>query len=290
MAGSGSLLDHLEALRGTLLWCFGAVVLLSVPGMIFAPQLLLWYVKLVCPPGMELHYFTPFEPFIIELELGLLLGIFGALPVILFKLGGFISPGLYGNERRWGFFFILSSLLLMFVGAAVALWAVVPIVMRFSGTFADDGLKPVIGLGGFLRMAGLLAVGFAVVFELPVALLLAIRFGLVKVETLRRRRAAVVVALFTGAALLTPPDVVSQLLLALPGWLLFELTLLIGGRIAPAEPTGPEEKALPSAGPSEGGLPAEAAEEKTAAGETPSFADDAVYRRAERRKRRIRPL
>ena len=289
MNSSGGLLDHLEALRGTLLWCLGAVVLLTIPGMIFASPLLMWYVKQVCPEGMELHYFTPLEPLIIELELGLLLGTLASLPVILLKLGEFIAPGLYRHERRWCVFFVVSSLLLMAVGLTVALWAVVPIVMRFSGSYAADGLKPAIGLAGFLRMAGLLAAGFAVVFELPVALLLAIRFGLVRVETLRRRRPLLVVLLFTGAALLTPPDVVSQLLLALPGWLLFEATLLIGDLIAPREK---EEEDEETSAPVSRGAPSETeAEEKAPEQEAEAgFTDDSDYRRAARKKRRIRPL
>lgn len=289
MNSSGGLLDHLEALRRTLLWCLGAVVLLAIPGMIFASPLLLWYVKQVCPPGMELHYFTPLEPLIIELELGLLLGFLASLPVILLKLGEFISPGLYVRERRWSVFFIISSLLLMGIGLTVALWAVVPIVMRFSGSYAAENLRPVIGLAGFLRMAGLLGAGFAIVFELPVALLLAIRFGLVKVETLRRRRPLVVVLLFTGAALLTPPDVVSQLLLALPGWLLFEATLLIGGWVAPRED---EEEEAGSSVPSsrESGPEAAGEEDSPEQESSAAYTDDSDYRRAARKKRRIRPL
>ena len=289
MKSSGGLLDHLEALRWTLLWCLGAVVLLAIPGMFFASPLLMWYVKQVCPEGVALHYFTPLEPLIIELELGLLLGSLAALPVVLLKLGEFVAPGLYSHERRWCVFFVVSSLLLMGIGLAVALGAVVPIVMRFSGSYASDGLKPVIGLAGFLRMAGLLAAGFAVIFEVPVALLLAIRFGLVRVETLRRRRPLLVVLLFTGAALLTPPDVVSQLLLALPGWLLFEVTLFIGDRIAPREEQVKDEGAsVPACRESRTGA---SGEPESPADEPGSgFTDDSDYRRAARKKRRIRPL
>ena len=289
MNSSGGLLDHLEALRGTLFWCLGAVVLLAIPGMIFASPLLMWYVKQVCPEGMELHYFTPLEPLIIELELGLLLGTLASLPVILLKLGEFIAPGLYRHERRWCLFFVVSSLLLMGIGLTVALWAVVPIVMRFSGSYASAGLKPAIGLAGFLRMAGLLSAGFALVFELPVALLLAIRFGLVKVETLRRRRPLLVVLLFTGAALLTPPDVVSQLLLALPGWLLFEATLLIGDWIAPrGEEEAAQETSAPASQESTSGAAGKTGPAEQ--GESSCFTDDSDYRRAGRKKRRIRPL
>ena len=292
-SSGASLLDHLDALRGTLLWCLGSVVVFAVPGIIFAPELLVRYVKFVCPPGMEMHYFTPFEPFIVELELGLLLGAFCALPVTLYKAGQFIAPGLYSHEKKWAFRFILVSLVLMLTGAAVALGAVVPIVMQFSGTFAADGLKPIIGLAAFLRLSGLLAAGFALVFELPAVLLLAIRFGIVSVETLRRKRPFIVVTLFVTAAFLTPPDIVSQLLMGLPGWILFELTLIIGKKIAPREEEK-QEAVLHRDPVAFSSVPA-SVEESTltvseAEHEEDSYIDDTPYRQAGRKKRRIRHL
>lgn len=285
----GSLLDHLDALRETLLWSLGSVILFAVPGIIFAPELLLHYVKFVCPPGMEMHYFTPFEPLIVELELGLLLGVFCAMPVILYKLSQFIAPGLYAQEKRWGLLFLLVSLFLLLSGALVGLLCVIPIVMQFSGTFAADGLKPIIGLAAFLRLSGLLAAGFALVFELPAVLLLAIRFRLVSVEFLRRKRPYVITGLFIAAAILTPPDIVSQLLMGLPGWILFELTLLIGARIVPPEKK--EEEVYSYSGPqAQYSTSAPSGEESAIREEPATFTDDAPYRQAGRKKRRIRHL
>ena len=283
-----SLLDHLDALRETLLWALGSVILLAVPGIIFAPDLLLCYVNFVCPPGMEMHYFTPFEPLIVQMELGLLLGTFAAAPIILYKVGQFVAPGLYAHEKRWGFLFLMVSLVLLLAGAVTGLLAVVPIVMQFSGTFAADGLKPIIGLAAFLRLAGLMAAGFALVFELPAVLLLAIRFRLVSVEFLRKKRPFVIAGLFIVAAFLTPPDIVSQLLMGLPGWLLFELTLFIGARIVPPEKKVEEEedRIVRTNLQVDKTLPAGGADEEC---EEP-FVDDSPYRQAGRKKRRIRHL
>ena len=284
-----SLLDHLDAFRTTLLWCLGTVIFFTIPGVIWAPGLLIRYIKYVCPPGMEMHYFTPFEPLIVELELGLLFGVLAALPVILFKIGEFVSPGLYAHERRWGFFFIGASVCLMSAGAVLALVFIVPIVMQFSGSFASEGLRPVIGLAGFLKLTALLAGGFALVFELPVVLLLAIRFGIVQVETLRKKRPFIIVTLFVAAAVMTPPDIVSQILMGVPGWILFELTLLIGEHIAPrekksdpAEPGVYGRVLLPEPPAGEG--------ERGKNGSAEVFIDDSIYRRAARKKRRIRHL
>lgn len=293
-AENASLLDHLEAFRWTLLWCVAAIGVFAVPGIIFIPELLLKYVRCVCPPGMEMHYFTPFEPLMVQLELGFLTGVVAALPLILFKLGEFAAPGLYRHERRWGLFFLISSVLLIICGITVALAAVVPIVMRFSWSFSAEGLKPVIGLSAFLHFSGMLAAGFALIFELPVALLLAIRMGIISVDTLRKKRPFIVVTLFVVAALMTPPDVVSQLLMGMPGWILFELTLLIGSRIAPEKeeeiesfeyrdpvstPAEEEEKTLPLSDETPVSAPPEINE---------TYIDP--YRSAARKKRRIRHL
>ena len=296
--GGSSLLEHLEAFRGTLLWCLGAVALMAVPGIIFVPALLVRYVRYVCPPEISLHYFTPFEPLIVELELGLITGIIVALPFVLYKLAQFAAPGLYAHERRWGLFFLVSSVLLMSAGAVLALAGVIPIVMKFSLSFAADRLQPVIGLSAFLHFTALLAAGFALVFELPVALLLAIRFGLVSVDTLRRKRPFIIVALFVFAALLTPPDVVSQMLMALPGWILFELTLLVGSRLSPKEEPEGEEGASSYTPfeplPKPCAVPEREVVSKTSAtavsDAVDECTDDAPYRRAARKKRKIRSL
>ncbi|MBR2373562.1 MAG: twin-arginine translocase subunit TatC [Lentisphaeria bacterium] len=289
-----SLLDHLDAFRSTLLWCLGAVVVMSVPGSIFTFPLLMRYVAFVCPPGVELHYFTPFEPLIVQLELGLLTGCVLSLPVILVKLWSFVAPGLYLHEKRWVLFFIISSLVLMSMGVALSLGAVVPIVMNFSGSFAADGLKPVIGLGAFLKMAAMLSAGFAIVFEIPVALLLAIRFGIVRVESLQKHRPLIVVILFVGAALLTPPDIISQLLMGLPGWILFELTLFIGAGIAPRQNREDETEEYPVVLSSAVTPETVLTEQDTTACRTSDsqlhYVDDITYRRAARKKRKIRHI
>ncbi|MBQ9754716.1 MAG: twin-arginine translocase subunit TatC [Lentisphaeria bacterium] len=290
----GSLLEHLESFRWTLLWSLGAVCVCAVPGIIFIPGLLLKYVRYVCPPGMSMHYFTPFEPLIVQLELGFFAGVILALPFILYKIAEFVVPGLYQHERRWVFFFLLSSLILTATGAALALGVVIPIVMQFSNSFAADALQPVIGLAAFLHFSALLAGGFALIFELPVALLLAIRFGVISVETLRSKRPLIIVALFFFAAILTPPDVVSQLLMGVPGWILFELTLLIGSRIALKEECQGQERLLPIAR-AERREPEDeeyntAVSDSAAAVPAEPYIDDMIYRSAARKKRKIRHL
>ena len=185
-------------------------------------------------------------------------------------------------------------MILTATGAALALGVVIPIVMQFSNSFAADALQPVIGLAAFLHFSALLAGGFALIFELPVALLLAIRFGVISVETLRSKRPLIIVALFFLAAILTPPDVVSQLLMGVPGWILFELTLLIGSRIALKEECQGQERFLPIAR-AERREPEDeeyntAVSDSAAAVSAEPYIDDMIYRSAARKKRKIRPL
>ena len=160
--------------------------------------------------------------------------------------------------------------------------------MQFSGSFASEGLRPVIGLAAFLKLTALLAGGFALVFELPMVLLLAIRFGIVQVETLRKKRPFIIVMLFVAAAVMTPPDIVSQILMGVPGWILFEVTLLIGERIAPREKETASAEFCVQSGYSR--LPEQLTGEEDREKSAEVFVDDSIYRQAARKKRRIRHL
>lgn len=234
-SGDGSLLEQLEALRSTLWKCVAAVALLLIPAFYFSPALLHWMIAYSCPEGLDLHYFSPLEPLMVQLNLGLFLAVIAASPVIFWQFGMFISPGLYAHERRAVLFFSLFALLLAVSGIALGFFFVIPQIMQFSLSFAAEGLRPVVGLGSFLKMMIWMLAGFALVFEIPVLLLLPVRAGLLKVQTIRKARPVAVIVIFVVAALLTPPDVVSQLALGIPGMLLFEATILIAGAIAPAE-------------------------------------------------------
>ena len=229
--GEGSLLEHLEALRLTVWRCILAVGIILVPALYFSSEILAWMIRFICPPGLKLHYFSPFEPLFIQLNLGLAVAVMLASPVILWQFAAFIAPGLYECEKKAVGGLCSFALLLALCGAALGFFFVIPQVMIFSMTFATEELQPVIGLGNFLKLVVWMLIGFALVFELPVFLLIPIRAGLLSVGTLKKCRCLFVSGIFLVAALLTPPDVISQLALGIPGWLLFELTLLIASRV-----------------------------------------------------------
>ncbi|MDD3666830.1 MAG: twin-arginine translocase subunit TatC [Bacteroidales bacterium] len=277
---SESFLDHLEALRRALWRSVAAVAVALIPGIWAAPRVLRGIIRYACPEGMKLNYFSPMEPFMAELNLGLGLAVLLASPVILWELGKFIAPGLHPRERRYLGRLLGAALVLLLAGASMGFFGVAPLVMRFSGSFAGPELTATIGLGNFLRLVLLLALGFAVMFQLPVVLLLLVSTGLVRVRTLRRTRPIAVVLIFVLAAVLTPPDVLSQLLMALPAWLLFEIALLIAARMEP--PESEDDSSAETAGKS--GPDADGAASDVF-GEPPP-----EYRQSRRKKRRIRPL
>ena len=116
-------------------------------------------------------------------------------------------------------------------GIAFCIGLILPVLMKFSGGFATPELQPVLGLANFLNLAGWLMLAFGVMFQSPIAVLLAVRFGVISAETIRRKRPYVMTGILIAAAILTPPDIVSQVMLAVPTWLLFELGLILAGKM-----------------------------------------------------------
>ncbi|MGN1365167.1 MAG: twin-arginine translocase subunit TatC [Victivallis vadensis] len=225
------LIAHLEALRNALLNMLYMTAALYPAAYWITPEVIDFLVRWSCPPEMgQLNYFTPMEVFIARLKLAFVLALAAAFPFNAWQLWRFLMPALYESERRALKWWIGASTLLFVMGAGFCLGTILPLLMRFSAGFATPNLKPVIGLAGFLELSGWLLLSFGLMFQFPLAVILAVRFGAVRVETLRRGRPYVVVGILILAAILTPPDVVSQLLLAVPTWILFEIGLLIAAR------------------------------------------------------------
>ena len=175
-----------------------------------------------------------------QLKLSLAVALALAYPWNVLQLWKFVLPALYPKERRaLGGWIVLSSVL-FFTGGAFCVGVILPLLMTFSGSFATSALRPLIGLEGFLDLAGWLTLAFALMFQTPIVVYMAVRLGFVSSAALARKRPYVVVAILVVAALLTPPDVVSQLLLAAPTWLLFEAGLFLARRAEKRRKTGPE--------------------------------------------------
>lgn len=229
-----SFVSHLEALRSALLRCVVAVALLWPVGYLLSPCVISFLVKWCFPAGAgSLHFFSPLEVFFVQLKLALIVALAAAYPWNALQLWRFLLPALYDNERRALGCWIIFSSVLFFAGLLFCLFLILPLLMSFSGGFATPDIQPMIGVANFLNLAGWLTLAFGLMFQSPVLVMLAVRFGLVSVEKLSGKRPYVIVLILIFAAILTPPDVISQLMLAVPTWLLFELGLLLARRMTP---------------------------------------------------------
>ena len=232
MEGDSSLISHLEALRSMFIKMLAATALLYPVGYLACPFVVDALVQWCCPPSIgALHYFTPMEVFFVRLKMALVLALALAYPWNVYQMWQFLLPALYEGERRALRYWLLSSSLLFAMGVAFCIVLILPFLMSFSAGFATTEVQPILGLSGFINLSGWLMLAFGLMFQIPILVLVAVRFGLVSYESLRRKRPYVMVLILVLAAILTPPDVVSQLLLAIPTWLLFEIGLLVSKRV-----------------------------------------------------------
>jgi sec-independent protein translocase protein TatC len=170
-------------------------------------------------------------PFKLTLYVSILL----AMPIILHQAWGFISPGLYKHEKRFALPLLASSIALFYGGVAFAYFVVFPVLFGFFTAIAPEGVAVMTDISRYLDFVITLFIAFGAAFELPIAILLMVWSGITTVESLREKRPYVVVGCFVVGMLLTPPDVISQTLLAVPMWLLFEAGVLVASMIKKRE-------------------------------------------------------
>lgn len=226
------LIAHLIELRDRLLRCLIVVFVLFLPLFYFANEL---YTILsepltnLLPEGSSMIATDVTSPFFAPFKLTLVLAIFAGIPFILHQVWGFIAPGLYQHEKRIAMPLLFSSILLFYCGVAFAYFVVFPLMFGFFTSIGPEHVAVTPDISSFLNLVLKLFFAFGVVFEIPIATLLLLWSGVTTVESLRQKRAYVIVGCFVIGMLLTPPDVISQSLLALPMWLLFELGIILGG-------------------------------------------------------------
>jgi len=169
------------------------------------------------------------SPFLIPFKLTLFLAVFIAIPYVLYQLWSFVAPGLYRHERRLVVPLLVSSTLLFYAGAAFAYFVVFPLVFAFFTAAAPEGVSVMTDISRYLDFVLTLFFAFGAAFEVPVVTVLVVMTGMTTQKALREKRPYVIVGAFILGMLLTPPDVISQTLLAVPVWLLFELGLYFSG-------------------------------------------------------------
>ncbi|MES9972295.1 MAG: twin-arginine translocase subunit TatC [Candidatus Thiodiazotropha sp.] len=178
------------------------------------------------PEGSTMISTKPIDPFLIPFKLSLQLAIFIAVPFILYQFWAFVAPGLYRHEKRLVIPLLISSTLLFYLGMAFAYFVVFPLVFTFLAGTAPEGVEVATDMGSYLDFVMTLFFAFGVAFEVPIATIILVWMGITTPEKLRHKRPFVIVGAFVVGMFLTPPDVISQTLLALPMWVLFELGLI----------------------------------------------------------------
>jgi len=223
-------LGHLEELRRRLIICFLAVGVGFAVSYYFSKPIFRILVNPLLdalPEGDRLIYTSLPEAFFTYLKVGLWGGIILALPVLFYQLWGFVAPGLYRNERRYVIPFVCWSTLMFAIGAVFGYFIVFPIGFRFFLGFSDDAIQALPAVAKYFSFSLKLLFGFGLIFELPVVMVFLAKMGLINAQFLARQRKWAFLLIFVVGAVLTPPDVISQVLMALPLLLLYEISILL---------------------------------------------------------------
>ena len=226
----GTLISHLLELRTRLLHTAIAVVIAFVPLAFMSNQLFTLIAKPLIeklPEGTSIIATSVVAPFMTPLKLSLIAAIFVAMPYILYQAWAFVAPGLYRHEKRFALPLFVSSVVLFYVGVAFAYYVVFPLMFTFLTATAPEGVRMMTDMANYLDFALLLFFAFGIAFEMPVATVLLVATGLVKVESLRKHRGYVLLGIFVVAAFLTPPDAISQTFMAVPMYVLYELGIVL---------------------------------------------------------------
>lgn len=218
------LLEHLDELRTRLISALSGWGLATVVAYALYPRLL---PLLIRPPLTQLVYTSPVEPFFAQLKVSFVLGVILSFPWLLYQAGAFVSVGLKAAERRMLYRLIPAAYLLFLAGGALGLLGAGPIGLKFLLTYSTPQVVPYITLSSYLGYMSYVTLGLGLLFQLPIVLFVLAALGVVQSSTLTHyRRHAVLMILIAAAAITPGPDIVSQLLIAAPTYLLYELSVL----------------------------------------------------------------
>jgi sec-independent protein translocase protein TatC len=225
----GTLLSHLVELRGRLLKISAAVVLVFVALLPFSRQI---FSVVSDPlraalPGQAMIATSVASPLLTPFKLTFFVALFAAMPVVLYQVWAFVAPGLYRKERNFAIPLLASSILLFYAGVAFAYYVVFPLMFNFFTAVAPDGVEVMTDISLFLDFITTIVLAFGLAFEVPVATVLVVWTGLTTPKKLSKARPYVFLGAFVIGMFLTPPDIISQTLLAVPVYLLFELGILM---------------------------------------------------------------
>lgn len=234
-----SLLEHLVELRARLLRAIVGLLAVFAVLLPFANDLYALLAQPLLdklPAGGQLIAVEVASPFLAPLKLAFFVALVVAMPWLLYQLWAFVAPGLYRRERKLALPLLASALTLFYAGCAFAFFLVLPAVFAFLAKVTPAGVAMMTDINAYLDFVLVIFLAFGLSFELPVALVILVLLGWVTPAQLREARGYAVVGIFIVAAIITPPDVVSQLLLAIPMVLLYELGIVAAQALRPRAP------------------------------------------------------
>jgi len=225
-----TLMSHLIELRSRLLKAGAAVLIVFVCLVPFSQEIFSRVAKPLMeklPEGTTMIATQVASPFLTPFKTTLFVALFVAIPVVIHQLWAFVAPGLYKREKRFAIPMVVSGTVLFYLGAAFAYWVVFPLMFAFFTAVTPEGVAMMTDINSYLDFILVIFLAFGIAFEVPIATVLIVAAGLTTTESLARKRAYVFLGAFIVGMLLTPPDVISQTLLAIPVYLLYEAGIVM---------------------------------------------------------------
>ena len=240
----GSLISHLVELRSRLLKAAAAILIIFICLIPFAERLFTLVATPLMdklPEGATMIATQVASPFLTPFKTSLFVALFLAMPVVLTQAWHFVAPGLYLKEKRFAVPLLLSSIVLFYTGMAFAYFVVFPLMFGFFAAVAPEGVTMMTDINAYLDFILTLFFAFGIAFEVPIATVMLVWSGLVSLKTLTRARGYVFLGAFVAGMFLTPPDAISQTLLAIPVYLLYEVGLLMARLFGPSASDADED-------------------------------------------------
>lgn len=232
MSDKDTIISHMIELRDRLLRIVIGLLLITLALFPFANEiyhLLATPLMQSLPEGGQMIATEVTTPFFVPLKTVLLTAFILSSPFTLYQIWAFIAPGLYSNERHLVGPLVFTSVMLLLCGMAFAYFLVFPVVFGFLSSTAPEGVAMMTDISKYLDFAISLFIAFGLTFETPVVVVLLVSAGMVSIQALREARAYVIVGAFVLGAIITPPDIISQFMLAIPLWILYELGIVVAG-------------------------------------------------------------
>lgn len=239
-------LSHLVELRNRLMWALGAVLAIFICLVPFAGELYAWFAEPLLaslPEGGNMIAIDPHGTFFIPFKLAFAVAFAIAVPFVLYQIWAFVAPGLYKTERRIVLPLVVSSTALFYLGVLFAYFVVFPLIFEFFAKMTPEGVALTPDIGSYMSFALSLFFAFGIAFEVPVAIVLLTKMGVISASGIAKKRPYFILGAFVIGMLMTPPDPFSQIMMAIPVCLLFEIGLFCARRLENKDKTANQDQA-----------------------------------------------